>query len=296
MCKADGVARAESSGSTPRAVPAAGSSTAGRTPFGGGVAGSPAASSPATSAASSPCSSVAFQSPLSEGAVFRSPLSDVSRVSPFLNRSSSRGARVSTPAKKTSTSQSPAVLSSPARVEEKAPPPHDDDQATPFSLFGDRQPEAETSPSPPELLQNEFPILPEGCYSRPALAELRCLSARAQQQVRKLVVGKPGFGEVEFDAVSDVSQLDLRGALSWEGEDGACCAVHLNVPEEAAGAARKQLHALERRATVTLQCGAGYDAETIEADFSDSGGEVDFLSYDDVLGELRFSVARLGAE
>lgn len=172
---------------------------------------------------------------------------------------------------------SPVITSGPCLQEEEA--------AAPF-LFG------------MGVESVKYPVLPEGCYSRPPLCELHRLSAEEQSAVIRLVVGKPGFGEVEFEDVTDVSRLDLRDALSWEGESGACCAVNLVAPDKMAheGKGAAALRALDRRATVTLFCGDGFDAETIEGDFRESDGDVDFLAYDTTRGELRFSVSRLCAD
>jgi hypothetical protein len=68
-----------------------------------------------------------------------------------------------------------------------------------------------------------FPRLPPGVYTRPSLPELRAMPAAAQRQVSELVLGREGYGEIEFEGVTDVSALELRARdLIWEGEPGRC--------------------------------------------------------------------------
>eukprot|EP01047_Picozoa_sp_COSAG01_P012049 COSAG01_NODE_535_length_15804_cov_33.841452_14_plen_204_part_00 len=68
-----------------------------------------------------------------------------------------------------------------------------------------------------------FPRLPPGVYTRPSLPELRAMPAAAQRKVRELVLGREGYGEIEFEGVTDVSALELRARdLIWEGEPGRC--------------------------------------------------------------------------
>jgi hypothetical protein len=143
-----------------------------------------------------------------------------------------------------------------------------------------------------------YPQLPcgRGCYSIPDMATLQAMTDAEKSCVTDLIIGKEGYGEVQWrDQLNGVdlgAGVDLSGAfvlrdnmVRWEGKVGRCTGVELwpgcdDKPPIGVG--------LNRAAVVTLNFRKNFRRSQMARDVH--AGGMSFVDYEPQSGRLQFVV------
>lgn len=147
-----------------------------------------------------------------------------------------------------------------------------------------------------------YPLLPcgPGCYSIPDMATLQAMTEAEKSCVSDLVIGRTGFGEIQWRDQpngGDLGQgtgVDLSGKfvlmddmVRWEGKAGRCTGVEL-WPDRDDNQKPAIGVGLNKPAVVTLQFRKHFERSQMARDVQ--AGGMSFVDYEPQTGRLQFAV------